>query len=144
MIDESESICEAWRPLQVMEVSIEIPHDMRYQKGAAKGCVFHLLYLGRAKRQIIRNPRRGNSYCPRPRPKRGRDDKMIPFCSTIWHAISNQRTLNTIGSPARLALFGQLKMGTSKMLPMRGALKSSLGRLSVSMSITSYILSTTV
>ena len=59
-------------------------------------------------------------------------------------AIINQRMLNTVGSPASLALVGQLKMGIRNMLPMRGAWKSSLRRLSVSVSRTSYILSTTV
>ena len=56
MIDDRESSREARRPLQVMEVSIKIPHDMLYRKGPAKLSVCHLLYLGRAKRQIIRNP----------------------------------------------------------------------------------------
>ena len=37
--------------------------------------------------------------------------------------ISNQRTLNNVGSPAGGALVGQLKMGIRNMLPMRGALK---------------------
>ena len=55
MIDQRESSREARRPLQVIEVSIEIPHDMCYPKGPAKVCVCHFLYLGRAKRQIIRN-----------------------------------------------------------------------------------------
>ena len=54
MINARESSREAGRPLQVMEVSIQIPHDMRYSKGAAKFCVLDLFYLGRAKRQIIR------------------------------------------------------------------------------------------
>ena len=53
MIDDREISHEACRQLQVMEVSIKIPHDMRFWKGPATFCVLHLLYLGRAKRQII-------------------------------------------------------------------------------------------
>ena len=53
-------------------------------------------------------------------------------------AISKQGTLNNVGSPAGLALVRQLKMGIRNMLPMHGALKSSLERLSVSVSRTSY------
>ena len=34
--------------------------------------------------------------------------------------ISNQRTLDTVGSSAGLALVGQMKMGMGYMLPMRG------------------------
>ena len=55
MIDERESSCEARRQLRVIEVSIEIPHDMRYWQGPVNFCVLHLLYFGRAKRQIIQN-----------------------------------------------------------------------------------------
>ena len=80
MVHERESSCEARSLLQVMEVSIEKPHDMRYRQEAAKFCVFHLLYLSGAKRQIIRDLQRGNSYCPRPHAKRGCDDEIIPFC----------------------------------------------------------------
>ena len=83
MIDGRESSRESRPPLQLMEVSIEVPHDMRYRKGHAKFCVCHLLYLGRAKRQIIQNLRRGNrGYCLRPHAKRERDDNIIPFCSS--------------------------------------------------------------
>ena len=55
--------------------------------------------------------------------------------------ISNQRTSNTVGSPAALGLVGQRKIGMRNRLPMRGALKSLLGRLSISVSGTSYMLS---
>ena len=55
MMDERERSREARHPLQVMEVSIEILHNMRYRKWPAKFCVYHLLYLGRAKRTIVRN-----------------------------------------------------------------------------------------
>ena len=82
VIDERKSSCEARRPLQVMEVSIEIQHDMRYRQGAAEFRVFHFLYLSTPKRQIIRNLRRGKSYCARPRAKTGRNDEIIPFCSS--------------------------------------------------------------
>ena len=53
MISERKRSREARRLLQVMEVSSEIPHDMRYRQGAAKFSVCHLLYLSRPKRQII-------------------------------------------------------------------------------------------
>ena len=83
MINEPKSSCESGRVsiLQVMEVSIKIQHDMRDRQGAAKVGVFHLLYLSRAKRQIIRNLLRGRSYCVRPPAKRGHNDEIIPFWS---------------------------------------------------------------
>ena len=82
MINERKSSREARRLLQVMEVTIQIPHDMRYRQGATKFSVCHLLYLSRPKRQIIRNLRRGNSYCARPHTKKGRSDEIIAFCTS--------------------------------------------------------------
>ena len=82
MIDERKSSREAKRLLQLMEVSIELPHDMLYRQGAAKFSVSNLLYLGRPERQIIWNLRRGNNCCARPRAKRGRNGEIIPFCSS--------------------------------------------------------------
>ena len=83
MINERKSSPEALSLLQVMEVSIEIPHNMRYQKGAAKCSVYHLLYLSRSKRQIIQNLQSERSCCARPRAKRGRNDEIIPFWSSF-------------------------------------------------------------
>ena len=61
MINQRKSSREA-RPvslLQVMEVTIEIPHNMRYRQGAAEVSVYDLLHFSRSKPQIIRNLRRG-------------------------------------------------------------------------------------
>ena len=55
MINEHKRRLEALIVLQVMEVSVEIPHNRRLRKGTAKFIVIHLLYLSRSKRQIIWN-----------------------------------------------------------------------------------------
>ena len=55
MINEHKRRLEALVLLQVMEVSVEIPHNRRYRKGTAKFNSIHLLYLSRSKRQIIWN-----------------------------------------------------------------------------------------
>ena len=84
MINERKSSCEARRVslLQVMKVSMEIPHEMRYWPGAAKCSVYNLQYLSRPKGQIIWNLQRGRSYCARPRARRGHNDETIPFWSS--------------------------------------------------------------
>ena len=147
MINERERRSEALSLFQVMEVSVEIPHNLRYRQGAAKYSVHHLLYLSRSKRQIIRNLQRERTCPARPRAERGHNDEIIPFSSShhlLGAEISNQRTSNNIGSPAAFGLVGQLKMEIRNMLPMCDALKSLLRRLSFSVSETSYMLSTTV
>ena len=55
MIDERETGREARLLIQMMQVSIKIPHDMSYWKGTAKFWVIDLLHLGRAKRQVNLN-----------------------------------------------------------------------------------------
>ena len=55
MINEHKRRLEAVIVLQVMEVSVELPHNCRYRKRTAKLMVIHLLYLRRSKRQIIWN-----------------------------------------------------------------------------------------
>ena len=80
--NERKSRPEALNLFQVMEVSIEVPHNMRYRQGAAKFSVYHLLYFRRSKRQMIQILQRGRSYCARPRAKRKHNDEIIPFCSS--------------------------------------------------------------
>ena len=82
MINEHKRRLEALSLLQVMEVSLKMPHNMRYRQGAAKFIVNRLLYLRRSKRQIIRNLQRGRGYCARPLAKRGRNDEIIPSSSS--------------------------------------------------------------
>ena len=55
MINEHKRRLEALILLQVKEMSVEILHNRRYRKVTAKFNRIHLLYLGRSKRQIIRN-----------------------------------------------------------------------------------------
>ena len=55
MINEHKRRLEALVLLQVMEVSVEIPHNRRYRKRTAKFNSIHPLYLSRSKCQIIRN-----------------------------------------------------------------------------------------
>ena len=96
MINEHKRRLEALSLLQVMEVSVEIPHNMRYRQKAAKFSVNHLLYLSRSKPQIIRNLQRERSFCARPRAERGRNDEVIPFSSSypvMKSATSKRRTM---------------------------------------------------
>ena len=96
MINEHKRRLEALIVLQVIEVSVEIPHNRRYRKGTAKFSVIHLLNLSRSKRQIIWNLQTGRSYCARPRAKRGREDEIIPFWSSYpvtKSATSKRRTM---------------------------------------------------
>ena len=58
MINEHKRRLEALIVLQVMELSVEILHNMRYRKGTAEFSVNRLPYLSRSKRQIIRNLQR--------------------------------------------------------------------------------------
>ena len=95
-INEHKQRLEALIVHQVMEVSVEIPHNRRYRKGTAKFGVIHLLYFSRSKRQIIRNLQGGRSYCARPCAKRGRNDEIIPFSSSYLvtkSATSKRRTM---------------------------------------------------
>ena len=82
MINEDKRRLEALIVFRVMEVSVEIPHNMRYRKGTAKFSVNHLLYLSRSKRQIIPNQQGGRSFCARPRSERRRNDEIIPSLSS--------------------------------------------------------------
>ena len=58
--------------------------------------------------------------------------------------VSNQRTIDTIGSPTDLDFLCQINLEIRNMLPMRGAWKSSFWRLFFSMSRTLYRLSIAV